>query len=159
MTASADSPIGLVQVPLALLALEALARLANDAGMRSVTYQALTKLFTESRSLIVMLAHLDTIMAWRPTAANDLGFPGDRTWRLRYVNVAKALLLRAQRGARAPLARVLCAHLPPEGLERVTFLKRLAQRLVGGLVPFEQVAKTGAGAPREPRCSTGSSVW
>jgi Fe-S-cluster containining protein len=151
-TTNAESHIGLHHIPTALLALEAMARIARHAGMRSVTYQTLMKLFMEYHPLIATLAHLDTVMAWRPAATIDLSFPGDKTWRMRYVTVARALLPRAQRETRAPLAQVLCAHMPSEGLARVTFLKRLAQRLVGRVVPFERTAPASLGqrlsAPR-----------
>jgi Fe-S-cluster containining protein len=130
-------PDSVERIPYLLLALYTLATFAREAGMGEVTYQSVMNLFDAYRPLLNLLAVLDRVMVWKPTASVGFAMTRDRALRLRYLGVAKALLASAQRRAPAPLGRILSEHAgSAQGLDRVMFLKRLARELQGQIEPI-----------------------
>ena len=149
---AASEPGGVERIPYLLLALHTLATFAREAGMAQVTYQSVMGLLDAYRPLLTLLASIDRVMVWRPEASVDFAMTSDKALRSRYLGVAKALLPSAQRKAPATLGRILSEHAVSDGMDRIMFLKSLARRLQGQIVPM-------AGAPtamtrlRQPRAA------
>ena len=133
---AASEPGGVERIPYLLLALHTLATLAREAGMAQVTYQSVMGLLDAYRPLLTLLASIDRVMVWRPEANVDFAMASDKALRPRYIGVAKALLPGAQRKAPVTLGKILTEHAVADGMARVLFLKSLAQRLQGQIVPF-----------------------
>jgi len=129
--------LALQHVPLALAVLHVLTTMAADAGTRPVTYQTAMGLYRANRGLIWTLAHLDNVMAWKSADLIGLRFHANEAWQSRYSRVVCTLLPSRQRRARARLGDIMGAAAPEHGLERLTFIKRLAHRLAGRIVPLE----------------------
>ena len=129
---------GAARLPLLLIALDALVQLAHDAGMQRITYQTALRVFMEYKPLLLLLAHLDCEMVWRADAVMDLSFSSENDSIRRDIRISRALLPAEQRRHRELLANVLQRHLCDDPFERIVFLKRLAHRLVGRIVPRQE---------------------
>ena len=139
----------LERIPRFMLALHTLAALAHEAGMAKIGCQTVLELRDTYRSLLLLLASADRVVAWRAGARIDIGVSGNRRLQTSYLRAAKALLPGVQRRSPTPLGRVLREHAPQEGVERIVFLKLLARR-VNGLVPLDD-ASSSSGWLRHPR--------
>jgi Fe-S-cluster containining protein len=139
---AASEPGGVERIPYLLLALHTFATFARDAGMAEVTYQSVMGLLDRYRPLLTLLASLDRVMVWKPEADVDFALASDQALRSRYLGVAKALLPSSQRKAPTPLGRILAEHAMPNGMDRVLFLKSLARRLQGQVVPMTDAPTT-----------------
>jgi len=139
----------LERIPRFMLALHTLAALAHEAGMAKIGCQTVLELRDTYRSLLLLLASADRVVAWRAGARIDIGVSGNRRLQTSYLRAVKALLPGVQRRSPTPLGRVLREHAPQEGVERIVFLKLLARR-VNGLVPLDD-ASSSSGWLRHPR--------
>lgn len=134
-----EAPLEVDQLPYALVALEALARLAADAGMQRVTYQSLAALLKRYRPLIALLARLDSVMIWSATATAKAARSSNDTPFQTLCTIMRASLPDPQLRARTPLVDLLDSVLPrSHDLARVMLLKSLARDLIGKLVPVER---------------------
>jgi hypothetical protein len=122
------------RLPRMLLALYCLALSAHAAGMVRVTYQSVMTLFLRYSPLLMMLARLDAPVMWRRDVVLDLSFAGDDTARRTYARIVQALLAARQSRNRLSLGTLLTRELSIDGVNRVLFLKRLAERLSGRIV-------------------------
>lgn len=133
-----------LRVPLVILALGAMAGAAAAAGMGSLTYQSLTKLFQEYRPLLRLLANADLAMEWHPDKMIDLHLVGHGStmwWRdlqTRYVRLVRKLLPSTQASERRALADILCECGDQAAVEWPHFLSLVAPRLTEGLVPYRE---------------------
>lgn len=134
------------RVPYLLAALHALAALAEQAGMRTVTYQTVFRLIHDHHALLFMLAYADCVVAWRPGLLIDLRLPNDEDFQKPFIRLARALLPERNRKARAKLADLVCEVNRFEGVERLRFLQIVAQRLEGRVTSLERVGLEGRGA-------------
>jgi Fe-S-cluster containining protein len=125
------------RLPRMLLALYCLAFSAHSAGMVRVTYQSVMTLFLRYSSLLMMLARLDAPVMWRRDVVLDLSFGGDDAAKRIYARIVQALLAARQSRNRLSLATLLTRELSIDGLDRVLFLKRLADKLTGRIVSVE----------------------
>ena len=141
------------RVPYVLVAVHTLARLAQFAGMQEVTYQTILRLFHDFQALLFLLAHADSVVAWRPGVAIDLALPRDQDLQLPYIRLARALLPRRQHIVRARLGDILCEVAPVNGVLRLRYLQLVAQRLEGRVTALDGAwfrrVRTGHGV----RCS------
>jgi hypothetical protein len=123
------------RLPRLLLALQALAGLAVDAGMRHLTCQSLLQLFFTNLSLLQFLAradrHLMLAAHASPAAVGSLR----REWQSRYLDIFRALLPARMRRRSLAVGEIVCAAADLEPVERTLFIKRVAQLLDGQLVP------------------------
>jgi Fe-S-cluster containining protein len=133
-------PLSPGQIPYLLVALHALMELARRAGMRQVTCQTALRLFTAHRALLTLLACCDRVMVWDNASFVQLPFGGGKDLQRSYVNTVRALLPDAQRTANARLGQILCENVQYDGTDRIIFLKALARRLAGRLVPAQEHA-------------------
>src|SRR5262249_812731 len=118
------------RLPYVLLSTFVVARLAKLAGMANVTFQTVTRLFLEYRQLIMLLAHVDRVMAWREGEVIDLLLPSEgRPFQRNYLRIAKALLPGTQNAAKRDIASVLFEYNCWDGVDRVMFLDLVAKRL------------------------------
>jgi Fe-S-cluster containining protein len=121
--------VSIEHVPRLLLALCVLVELAAEAGQREVTYQTVMRIFQENLSLLIVLAHVECEVAWRPTEMIDLPTIREKDQLSRYVQTLKALLPARQRRAQRTLGSILCEYASPDGVARVLLLRQLADRL------------------------------
>lgn len=128
------------QAPFVLLGIHALATFAYTAGMAQVTFQTVTKLFHDFKALLLLLSYSDSVMVWRPYTMMDLSHIEHRDFRTRYLSIVKSLLPKRQYGSGVALGTILRDHSPSDDIERVQFLKLLAQRLVGRITPLDSEA-------------------
>lgn len=135
---TAKATLDVDNLPYALLALEVLARLAVAAGVRDVTYQTLSRMFQEHRTLLSLLARLNSTVVWDSARIVDLNFGTDHASSVRFMSLTKALLPGAQQRTPVPLAELLVRYLPADDIERITFLRQLARRLAGTITTLEK---------------------
>jgi Fe-S-cluster containining protein len=135
-------PMTLARLPYFLLGLHTLGALACEAGMSEITYQTVMRLFKEYQALLTMLAYLDAPMAWLPEASVPLSIEGPPSFQTKYLDIARALVPKAQRRLRRPLGEILAESVEPGNVSRVTFLSRLAGPLMARIGPID-------GAPRQ----------
>lgn len=133
--------IDFVRVPCAVLATYVMSQLAHLAGMESVEFQTISKLFDEYRSLIVLLAHLDANVEWRPDVEIGLTVNMGEPFQTLFVRLARELLPVRQRRSPRPLGRILADICVLDGPARAQFLKLAAGRLVGRVVPVGTAAR------------------
>lgn len=133
------------RIPYVLIALNALAALAIDAGMRRVTYQTVMSLFTGSRSLLAILACADQSMRWRPSSAVVWPLKHEREFEPGYLAVVKSLL-RGRHGQ--TLGELLSINAPTDGPRRSVFLKQVARALIGRISAEAEDARGGRWNPR-----------
>ena len=150
---AASEPGGVARIPFLLLALHTLATFAREAGMAAVTYQSVMGLLDAYRPLLSLLASIDRVMVWTPEATVGFATMSDKSLRSRYLGVAKALLPSAQRRAPVPLGRILSEHAVADGMDRILFLKLLARRLEGQIVPITGGAPAAMERLRQPRAA------
>lgn len=144
------TPDELERVPRFMLALHTLAAFAHETGMAKIGCQTVLELRDVYRSLLLLLASADRVVAWRAETRIDIGVSGNRRLQTSYLRAAKALLPAVQRRSPTPLGRVLREHAPQEGVDRIVFLKLLARRTNGRLVPLDD-APSSSGWLRRPR--------
>jgi hypothetical protein len=132
------SLIDLHTLPTLLVALHSLTQLASRAGMGTVSYQTVMRVFTQSRSLLLMLSQLSSVLMWKPDKAVDLSFGGGPAFQAGYIQIARALLPHVQQRARESLGEILRPHLPGDAMQRVEFIKRVARRLDGRVARCER---------------------
>lgn len=131
------------RIPRVLVALYGLALLARRAGVPAITFRSVTQMFHDSQRLLVLLAHADARVTWRPDVVIDLPFRGAAGDQARFIRIAKALLPRS--GTPAPmLGELIHDHAPDDGFARVVFLKRLASRLVGRIALADPAPRTAS---------------
>ena len=138
-------------VPYALLTLYVIVGFARAAGMHRITYQTVSDLFREYRSLMHLGAHIDTVVAWRPGRMLDLRFSGTDDERKRYVRIVQRLLPATQERQPKTLYTILMSELPPMGLGRLLLLKRIAKKVAGVIIPVDRA--TAARSLRTPRAN------
>jgi hypothetical protein len=141
------------RVPYLLAALHALAALAEQAGMRAVTYQTVFRLIHDHQPLLFLLAYADCVVAWRPGFLIDVRLPNEEDFQKPFIRLARALLPERNRKARAKLADLVCEVNRFDGVERLRFLQLVAQRLVGRVASVERVGLEGKGARPNYRAS------
>jgi hypothetical protein len=126
-------PLAVSRIPFVLLALEDIANVAVEAGMRDVTYQTITQLFTQFGQLLWLLAHADCDMVLDSEAPLDLSIIRSAGTPVPYLKIARDLVPRRARRRRS-LADVLDCHISAEGPDRFVELNRIAGWLAGRLV-------------------------
>ncbi len=126
---AAPSVLEIGRVPNMILATYAVAQLAHLAGMRTITFLTVSKLFSEYPDLIWMLAHLDEALQWKDDRQLDLTVDREAPFHLQYLRFTRALLPARQRRAPQALGDLLLEHNTCEGLEQVKFLKFVASRV------------------------------
>lgn len=139
--------LGVDRAPHFAMAVHVLAALATSAGMGAVTFQTVTMLLRQFEPLLMLLASGDDVMAWAPNALIDLSATPEAGWQRPYLRIARALLPSAQRGAKRPLNAVFLEAAAFGEVERVLFLKEMARRIMGRVVPLDAVP--GAGRHRQ----------
>jgi hypothetical protein len=132
-SASAIEAVTSDRAPFLLLALFVLGRLAMAAGMSTVTYQSLMRIVTDNAQLISLLGGLNVATTLRTDTLIDVSPLGNRPTQVQFVEVLRALRNNRDRSSEATLGEILGRHSGPEGLDRVVFLKLVAQRLAGKL--------------------------
>jgi Fe-S-cluster containining protein len=143
---------GLERVPRFMLALHTLAALAHETGMARIGCQTVLELQSAYRSLLLLLANVDRVVAWRSGTNIDIGVSRNRKLQTSYLGAAKALLPSVQRRAPTPLGRILREHAPQEGVDRIVFLKLLARRMDGRFVTLDD-APSSSRWLRRPRAA------
>jgi Fe-S-cluster containining protein len=133
-TAPRDHALHPAQVPDFLRALHWFAAFAQEAGLADVSFQALTTMFTDHRPLLTLLAHINVEMEWRPGDPVDASSKSTSEFQVRYLRIAEALL-PSSRWVQKPLGQLLIEHIDFEGLRRIDFLRFIARRLMGRIVP------------------------
>lgn len=124
------------RAPHIALATHILAALALDAGLGAVTYQGIVKLIEDFGSLLLLLAHVDCQVHWGPSVMLDLPMPQHPAFEMAFLRVARDLLPSRQRRSPRILAEVVNAAMDAiDSDERVAFLKAVADRLAGRVVP------------------------
>jgi hypothetical protein len=132
-----DAPPVIPQdIPNILLALRYVVRLAHDAGMRTITYQTVLSLFDGYQPLLRMLALIDRSVVWLPERTMTLWFHQDAGFQRQFINILQGLLPASQGQTGRLLGDLLCDRIQGETVHRLLFLKRLAARLAGQIVPF-----------------------
>lgn len=125
------------RVPNYLLGVAAVSRVAEMAGMRSVTGETLFRLSAEFHPLLWLLAHADTPVQWRSDRRLDLSMPAEgREFRLQFLRLAKTLADRSGR-TRVPLGEVITRFNSFRGVEHMAFLRIVADRLAGRVEPLD----------------------
>ncbi len=132
---SSQPSISRQQLPLAMLSIYLLAEAALAAGMKTVTYQTLSKLLTDFWGLVELLTYAHEVMVWRDDAIIDIANVADRAQRLQFIRLARALLPLAQRRNPMRLGDVMRLHAPNDPRELASFLTFLLPRLVGRVEP------------------------
>lgn len=143
-----DHHLASVAVLYALLGCHVLAACAVRAGMESITFETIERLFRDDMALLLMLGHLDFLMTWRADAPIEL-VPqlASESQQRGFLRIAKALLPRKQRGARRSLGWILSENIVGTGLDRLRFLRYVAKALAGRITPIDHVgAMDGTGA-------------
>lgn len=134
-----SSPMAVIdvdRVPYALVALRSLGSLAMLAGQSEFTFQTAVRLLSKYEALVSLLAHLDFGMLWRPSHVVSLAFPGSRREQRSYARIVRALLpASARSGGKPTLATVFNQSTDLSGVDRLLFLKAVALRLAGNVVP------------------------
>lgn len=129
--------IDMGRAPKLLIALHAMVALARKAGMNSVTFQTVSRLYHEHARLLYVLAHVDCTMQWRPNAWIPLAFDGTDGERSAYVTVVRTLLRAPLPGGpKLPLGVLLVDNLHSSEANRLTFLRNMASRLGGSICPL-----------------------
>lgn len=123
------------RVPHMLLGLHIIAAAARSAGMSVITFQTLSKLLQQFDSVLWLLACADCVMAWNPELKVELATPGRKDWQLQYIRIAKRLLPKRQRQCNLTLDEIISEHNIFEGVERIGFLRLLADKLRGRVIP------------------------
>jgi hypothetical protein len=126
----------LERVPHALMGLYRLAQLAGAAGMPSITFQTLSKLFEDFEPLIRLLAFADCPMRWTPGARIDLRTPEDAQFQLPFIRIAKGLAREENGRQDVALSDLIAEHNRLEDHQRILFLKFLSRRLRGKIMPI-----------------------
>lgn len=122
--------VRLDQVPYLLIALGIIAGLAVDAGMQTVTYQTVLRLFTSYLPLLVMLSLLERHIVWHDRALIPFAC-GRNGHQASYIRIARALLPSASHSRRYTLSQILEREVRWDGLERLSFLKNLSRCISG----------------------------
>lgn len=139
--------VALDRVPGVVLGVRLMARLAELAGMSSVTFQTVARLSTNYAALLWCIAHAADVMVW-PSGSMPLAVGARlRPFVTRYVRVMRDLLPSRQRKARRTLVEVLCEHNIWDGAERLAFLNFVGSHLARLVVP-EHDALRGMKAER-----------
>jgi hypothetical protein len=121
--------ITLDRIPQYLAGWYLMAILSRLAGMQSVAYGTVLKIEETSKPLLLLLSHIDRYVTWTASANIDVqAAKGD--FSRPFIRIAKALLPSTQGREPRTLGDILVAHTPFEGVERVEFLRFLAQQLV-----------------------------
>jgi hypothetical protein len=137
--------VTLERIPHVLAGLHVVSSLARQAGMPRITYQAVNRLFDDFLPLLSMLACIDRCMVWRPDAPIKLEFDGDGDSRGRYLRIVRALVPPKRNRSGSLFGQILCENLSTDPVERVLFLKALARRLAGNVIPLGRRSE-----PRSP---------
>jgi hypothetical protein len=132
-------------IPRLMVALHTMMALALDAGMTEITFQSVSAVFGRDRRLLGLLALLDRGVSWHSDIAAPLEFPGDSETRARYLRILRRLVRGGRAADGAALGEILCEHLPDEGLDRVVFLRNLADRVANRLAGVTQARRQGRG--------------
>jgi Fe-S-cluster containining protein len=123
------------RIPRLLLALHVLLWLVRAAGMRTVSYQTVNRVFSEYRRLLGLLAYVDCEMVWSDSAEVDPVFDGSSDEQAMYLAVCRTLLPgNGIRGGRS-FGEILIEYSPPGLAGRANFLRRLVPRLSGQIAP------------------------
>ena len=131
--------IDLARVPKMIIGTYLVAHLARQAGMPKITPQTVSRLFSDFHTMLVLLAFLDTPMVWHTGADLNLPVPDDNRFQKAYLRVAAALVPEQQKRNRRQLVEVLLEHNQWNGVDRVQFLKLVANRLHGRIRPINRV--------------------
>ena len=100
-----------------------------------MTFQTVSNLFESSQPLLFALAHAGAHVEWRRRLVLDLTLPSAPSFQTQYTRVVRSLLPDQQVRASRSLGEILCAYNHWEGHDRVRFVKRVAERIAGRVVP------------------------
>jgi Fe-S-cluster containining protein len=113
--------------------------LACRSGIRSVTYQTATKLLRNFHATLLLLVNVDAVVGWRHDAKIDLSIPPSQMpYKRAFMRIAQELARAETTRQRQPLGDLLCEHNTWDGVERVGFVKFVAQRLHGQIRPIDE---------------------
>jgi hypothetical protein len=132
-------------LPRALVSLNALASIACKVGLSEITYQSLSRIWTDYREVLLGLSYCRSVVVIRPDVpVRYVAECHNLTDRV-YANVVKDLLVRRQLRRGKRFGDVLCEHLDGSGELRIFILKEILVRLFGRLAPIDEL---GGAVPR-----------
>jgi len=124
----------LKDVPLILLAVQKIAALAIDAGMASVSYQTVMKLFRTYQHLLRLAPQARHSWQWREDLQISLPPSGSTDQRIRIIRTAKNLLRSNQADATLSLGEIVDQSIEPSDIGRLEALNTIAGQLVGKII-------------------------
>lgn len=129
--------VPLEQVPLVLAGLAIVASSAIEAGMQKVTFQTVLHLSKAFRSLLILLSQLEATLVWKSERPIPIPAGASRDHQIRYLEVGRALLPRAQRRNPRNLWTILEEVCPTQGRDRMDFLSPLSDVLHGSVAAID----------------------
>jgi hypothetical protein len=146
-----DFWIEIERIPYALLALYAIVAIGHDAGIERATFQTVSRMLREYKSLLRLLAYLDCAMSWRTDVLMDFPECERNSDRLIYIGIIKALLPSRQRVAKSMLGNILLDNLPDCEVDRIILLKGIAHMLQGKIAALDSHSMASPKARRRLR--------